>query len=333
MARYDISGDSWKDPGAAADRRQPPRDHRHGRAPLRARRQPPSRRAGCEVGAPVPLRARGATAGGGSPTRRPSARRSASSRSATASTRPAATRRQTRSCARSRSTTSRRDRWRRDGATMPTGRNHVGAARLGATMVVTGGRPGPDHGGLTRSSATTRDAIAGRSSPPLETARSGHATVAVGGWARRPSAARSSTAARRSSRSSSTTRAADRWRALPDMVTPAPRPRRRRPQGPRLRARGRPAAGAQLTRGRSSTWTSGRLSFRAGLSPQPQQLASSRASPWQAAELSALFGDAYHCSTNGRMTEVSTVAHLCTAPQALSANGTSRSGFSTVASW
>jgi N-acetylneuraminic acid mutarotase len=73
-----------------------------------------------------------------------------------------------------------RDRWTR-GAKMPTGRNHVGAARLKRTMVVTGGRPGDVNGGLT----TVESYDPGRDRwsvlPPLATARSGHAAVAVGG--------------------------------------------------------------------------------------------------------------------------------------------------------
>lgn len=74
----------------------------------------------------------------------------------------------------------RRDRWRR-GPRMPTGRNHVGAAFLRGDLVVTGGRPGAVNGGLTTVEAYDPDSRRWRSLPELETARSGHATVAAGG--------------------------------------------------------------------------------------------------------------------------------------------------------
>ena len=110
-------------------------------------------------------------------------------------------------------------RWRRDGAPMPTGRNHVGAARLGATMVVTGGRPGPDHGGLDAVERYDPRRDRWTKLAPLETARSGHATVAVGGGL---------VAFGGEELDGGTTiepverydPAADRWRPLPDMVTP-----------------------------------------------------------------------------------------------------------------
>ena len=67
------------------------------------------------------------------------------------------------------------------GAPMPTGRNHVGAAVLDGDMVVTGGRPGPEHGGLTTVERYDPDRDRWREMPPLGTARSGHATVAAAG--------------------------------------------------------------------------------------------------------------------------------------------------------
>jgi N-acetylneuraminic acid mutarotase len=73
-----------------------------------------------------------------------------------------------------------RDRWQ-NGARMPTGRNHVGAARLKGTLVVTGGRPGPVHGGLDTVEAYDPARDRWRAMPALATARSGHAAVAVGG--------------------------------------------------------------------------------------------------------------------------------------------------------
>ena len=74
----------------------------------------------------------------------------------------------------------RRDRWT-TGAKMPTGRNHVGATRLKRSMVVTGGRPGPVHGGLTSVESYDPDRNRWRALPPLGSARSGHAAVEVGG--------------------------------------------------------------------------------------------------------------------------------------------------------
>ncbi len=74
----------------------------------------------------------------------------------------------------------RRDRWT-VGAKMPTGRNHVGAAIFKGGLVVTGGRPGPVNGGMT--TVERYDPVRDRWSalPDLSTARSGHATVTVGG--------------------------------------------------------------------------------------------------------------------------------------------------------
>lgn len=74
----------------------------------------------------------------------------------------------------------RRERWRR-GPPMATGRNHVGTAVLGGTVVVTGGRPGPVHGGL--DTAERYDPRRNRWStlPPMPTARSGHTAVVAGG--------------------------------------------------------------------------------------------------------------------------------------------------------
>jgi N-acetylneuraminic acid mutarotase len=72
------------------------------------------------------------------------------------------------------------DRWRR-GTKMPTGRNHVGAARSKGMMVVTGGRPGPVHGGLDTVELYDPKRDRWSTMPDLATARSGHAAVAVGG--------------------------------------------------------------------------------------------------------------------------------------------------------
>ncbi len=72
------------------------------------------------------------------------------------------------------------ERWSA-GAPMPTGRNHVGAAVLDGGMVVTGGRPGPEQGGLDTVERYDPDRDRWREMPPLGTARSGHATVAAAG--------------------------------------------------------------------------------------------------------------------------------------------------------
>jgi N-acetylneuraminic acid mutarotase len=67
------------------------------------------------------------------------------------------------------------------GPKMPTGRNHVGAAIFKRGLVVTGGRPGPEHGGLTTVERYDPARNRWSSLPNLTTARSGHATVTVGG--------------------------------------------------------------------------------------------------------------------------------------------------------
>ncbi len=67
------------------------------------------------------------------------------------------------------------------GPKMPTGRNHVGAAIFKRGLVVTGGRPGPVHGGLTTVERYDTERDRWSSLPDLATARSGHATVTVGG--------------------------------------------------------------------------------------------------------------------------------------------------------
>lgn len=71
-------------------------------------------------------------------------------------------------------------RWR-VGKPMPTGRNHLGAAAIAREIYVTGGRPGPEHGGLATVERydTARDRWSTLAS--MSTARSGHATVAAGG--------------------------------------------------------------------------------------------------------------------------------------------------------
>jgi hypothetical protein len=73
----------------------------------------------------------------------------------------------------------RRRRWTR-GPQMPTGRNHVGATYFKRGLVVTGGRPGPVHGGLTTVEYYQPQTRSWESWPPLGVARSGHATVAIG---------------------------------------------------------------------------------------------------------------------------------------------------------
>jgi N-acetylneuraminic acid mutarotase len=73
-----------------------------------------------------------------------------------------------------------KDRWT-TGAKMPSGRNHVGAARLKGSMVITGGRPGPVHGGLDTVEAYDPRHDRWTAMPELATARSGHVAVTVGG--------------------------------------------------------------------------------------------------------------------------------------------------------
>ena len=74
----------------------------------------------------------------------------------------------------------KRGRWS-EGAKMPTGRNHVGATYLKRDVVVTGGRPGPVHGGLATVERYDPANNRWHRMAPLGTARSGHATAAVGG--------------------------------------------------------------------------------------------------------------------------------------------------------
>ena len=73
-----------------------------------------------------------------------------------------------------------RDRWRA-GKRMPTGRNHVGAAVFKGGLVVTGGRPGPISGCLTTVERYDPRRDRWSKLPDLRTARSGHATLTVGG--------------------------------------------------------------------------------------------------------------------------------------------------------
>jgi serine/threonine-protein kinase PknK len=72
-----------------------------------------------------------------------------------------------------------RRRWTR-GPKMPTGRNHVGATYFKRGLVVTGGRPGPVHGGLTTVEYYQPRTRSWERWPPLGVARSGHAAVAIG---------------------------------------------------------------------------------------------------------------------------------------------------------
>jgi Kelch motif len=72
-----------------------------------------------------------------------------------------------------------RRRWTR-GPKMPTGRNHVGATYFKRGVVVTGGRPGPVHGGLTTVEYYQPQTRSWKRWPPLAVARSGHAAVAIG---------------------------------------------------------------------------------------------------------------------------------------------------------
>jgi hypothetical protein len=72
-----------------------------------------------------------------------------------------------------------RRRWTK-GPKMPTGRNHVGATYFKRGLVVTGGRPGPVHGGLATVEYYQPQTRAWKQWPPLEVARSGHAAVAIG---------------------------------------------------------------------------------------------------------------------------------------------------------
>ena len=71
-------------------------------------------------------------------------------------------------------------RWRR-GPKMPSGRNHVGYAVLEGELVVTGGRPGPTHGGQATVESYDPKRRRWSGLAPMPTARSGHsATVAAG---------------------------------------------------------------------------------------------------------------------------------------------------------
>jgi N-acetylneuraminic acid mutarotase len=111
-----------------------------------------------------------------------------------------------------------RHEWGR-GRPMPTGRNHVGAAALGGWIYVTGGRPGPVHGGL--DTVERYDAARDRWQrvAPLITARSGHAAVsttnrivAFGGEELDGGTTISAVEAYEPER--------DRWTELPAMITP-----------------------------------------------------------------------------------------------------------------
>jgi hypothetical protein len=73
----------------------------------------------------------------------------------------------------------RRKRWT-TGPRMPTGRNHVGATYFKRGLVVTGGRPGPVHGGLATVEYYQPQTRKWERWPPLQIARSGHAAVAIG---------------------------------------------------------------------------------------------------------------------------------------------------------
>ena len=64
---------------------------------------------------------------------------------------------------------------------MPTGRNHVGRAVLDGELIVTGGRPGPEHGGLATVERYDPERNRWRTLAPLRHARSGHAAAVVGG--------------------------------------------------------------------------------------------------------------------------------------------------------
>ena len=150
---------------------------------------------------------------------------------------------------------------------MPTGRNHIGAAALGDRIFVTGGRPGPVHGGLT--TVERYDVRRDRWAPaaPLATARSGHAAVAVRG--------RLVVFGGEELDGGTTIEqveaydpASDRWQPLPEMVTPrhglggvavaGGSTRSRAARGPRSRSRGR-----------SSTSTCPRFGIDRWVRPRP----------------------------------------------------------------
>ena len=145
--RYDISEDSWSRAQhcrSASTIRASPRTT----AGLRARRQP-RRRCREQVETPLPLRARAATAGTGSPDA-PTARAALGARrpSAAASTPPAATARRTRTCSALEIYDVKRDRWtaRADDADRPQPRRGRGAR--GRSRGDRRAARAPSHGGL-----------------------------------------------------------------------------------------------------------------------------------------------------------------------------------------
>ena len=113
----------------------------------------------------------------------------------------------------------RKDSWKA-GPKMPTGRNHVGGAVYRGDLVVTGGRPGPVHGGLT--TVERYDPVKRRWSamPDLATARSGHATVSAGGRLVAFGGEELDTGGTTIEQVELFDPAAGKWTPLPDMVTP-----------------------------------------------------------------------------------------------------------------
>ena len=102
---------------------------------------------------------------------------------------------------------------------MPTGRNHVGAAVLRGGLVVTGGRPGPVHGGLATVERYDPRRKRWTSLPDMNTARSGHATVTVGGRIV-VFGGEELDGGTTIEQTELLDPSSDRWTALPDMVTP-----------------------------------------------------------------------------------------------------------------
>ena len=113
----------------------------------------------------------------------------------------------------------RTDRWTA-GPKMPTGRNHVGGAAYRGELLVTGGRPGPVHGGMT--TVERYDPVKRRWSamPDLGTARSGHATVNAGGRLVVFGGEELDTGGTTIEQVELFDAAAGEWTPLPDMVTP-----------------------------------------------------------------------------------------------------------------
>ena len=182
----------------------------------------------------------------------------------------------------------------RAGPKMPTGRNHVGAAVFKGGLVVTGGRPGPVHGGLA-----TVERYDPAARPLDHAARPAH----------RPQRSRHASPSAAARRADRRLRRRGARRRDDDRAGRAVRPARRRLDGaarhghpaPRRRRRGRRATAS--TRSRAARSRGSRTRRRSSTSTCPeraQQLGScARLTLAGEARPRRVFGDAYHSSTNG----------------------------------